>query len=117
MVKYLRCISLIVFSLSSLPVMLASSPACADLVTTEEVFQAEPERNRLKALIARPELAKQLELRGLPPKDAQARVDALTDEEVSALVGRIDTLPAGGALSTQEWLLIIIAILLVVLVL
>jgi hypothetical protein len=31
------------------------------------------------------------------PEAALARVDALSDEEVAALAGRLDQLPAGGA--------------------
>lgn len=116
MAGYLRCVLLMVLLLSSLPALLAPSPAGADLIATEEVFQAESDHNRLKALVERPEVAKQFELRGIPAKEAQARVDALTDEEVRALVRRIDALPAGGTLSTHEWLLLIIVILLLVII-
>ena len=66
----------------------------------------------MKDLIARPEVARKLEALGVLPKDAQDRVDALTDEEVRALAARIDALPAGG-LSDTNWLLIIIAVLLI----
>ena len=43
-------------------------------------------------------------------------LDSATDAEVAALAGKIDALPAG-AMSTQEWLLVIIAILLVIIIL
>lgn len=92
-------------------------PAEAGLVGTDRVAApAQSERERVKALVARPEVARKLESLGVLPKDAQARVDALTDEEIASLAARIDALPAGG-LATQEWLLIIIAILLLVIVL
>ena len=55
---------------------------------------------------------KKLETFGVMPKDAQARVDALTDAEVHTLAARIDALPAG-AISDQNVLLIVIAVLLV----
>jgi hypothetical protein len=92
---------------------LFAAPALAGLVGTGEVAAPEQsERERVKALIARPEVAKKLETLGVLPNDAQARVDALTDEEVRVLAARIDALPAGG-LSDQNWLLIIIAVILV----
>ena len=97
---------------------LFASPAKAELIGTDQlVSPPQSERERVKALVARPEVAKKLEQLGVLPKDAAARVDALTDAEVAVLAGKIDALPAGGAMTTQEWLLIIIAILLLVIVL
>ena len=87
-----------------------AAPAAAGMIGTGEAAQ-QSERERVKALVARPEVAKKLETLGVLPKDAAARVDALTDAEVASLASRIDALPAGG-FETQEWLLIIIAILL-----
>ncbi len=93
-------------------------PAQAGLIGTDKAVAPPPqsERDRVKALVARPEVAKKLESLGVPPSDAQARVDALTDEEVHTLAANLDALPAGG-LATQEWLLIIIAVLLLVIAL
>lgn len=92
-------------------------PAQAGLVGTDQVVApAQTERERVKALVARPEVARKLESLGVPPGDVQARVDALTDVEVAALAARIDALPAG-SLGTQEWLLVIIAVLLLVIAL
>jgi hypothetical protein len=94
-----------------------AAPAEAGLVGTGEVAAPQQsERERVKALVARPEVAKKLETLGVLPKDAQARIDALTDAEVTSLAARIDALPAGG-LGTTEWLLIIIAILVLVIAL
>jgi hypothetical protein len=92
-----------------------AAPARAELVGTAQVLP-QGERERVKALVARPEVARKLETLGVLQGDAQARIDALTDQEVLALAGRIDALPAG-AMSTQEWLLVIIAILLLIIVL
>ena len=85
-----------------------SRPADAGMVGTGELAApAQSERERVKALVARPEVAKKLEALGVPATDVQGRVDAMTDEEVASLAARIDALPAGG-FQTQEWLLIII---------
>ena len=92
-----------------------SAPAAAGMIGTDQAVPQQTERERVKAMVARPEVAKKLETLGVLPKDAQARIDALTDAEVTALAGRIDALPAG-AMSDQNWLLLIIIILLVILV-
>ena len=78
---------------------------------------SDTERERVKQLVSRPDLAKQLEKRGINPADVQGRIDAMTDQEVHALAGRLDAVPAGGDLTTQEWLLIIVVILLVIIIL
>lgn len=96
---------------------LFAAPAKAGLVGTDQVAAPQQsERERVKALVARPEVARKLEMLGVLAQDAQARVDALTDAEVTSLAARIDALPAGG-LETTEWLLIIIAILVLVIAL
>jgi hypothetical protein len=88
----------------------------AGLIATDRVASAASERERVKALVARPEVARKLETLGVLPGDAQARIDALTDAEVAALAARIDALPAGG-LSDTQWLLVIVIILLLVILL
>ena len=104
------------FLLLSAAFALAAAPARAGLVGTDGALPAASDRERVKALVERPEVARKLETLGVLPKDAAARVDALTDQEVASLAARIEALPAG-AMSTQEWLLVIIAILLLVIAL
>jgi hypothetical protein len=75
------------------------------------------ERGRVKAMLAaRPEIAGELQKLGIAPANAAARVDAMTDEEVRTLAGRLDALPAGGAISNEQLLLIIIIVLLVIII-
>jgi hypothetical protein len=97
-------------------IVLPAAPAGAGLIATDQAVPVEQERERVKALVARPEVAKKLEALGVLPKDAASRVDALTDEEVRTLAARIDALPAGG-LADRDWLLVIIIILLIVIAL
>ena len=99
-----------------LAVVLVAPQSHAALVATDAAL-AEGERNRVKALIERPEVAKQLEQLGIPPGEAAARVDAMTEAEVRALAGRIDALPAGGDMANQTLLLLIILIIVLILVL
>jgi hypothetical protein len=91
-----------------------AAAAQADMISTPAPQQTE--RERVKALLQRPEVAKEMEKFGIAQTDAGARVDAMTDAEVAQLAGRLDALPAGG-LSNQEWLLVIIAVLLLIIVL
>jgi hypothetical protein len=91
---------------------LAMPQAYAGMIGIEDA-----ERERVKSMLERPELASELEKLGVAPADARARVDAMTPQEVAQLAGRLDTLAAGGALSNQELLLIIILVLLLILIL
>jgi hypothetical protein len=89
--------------------------AIAGMIPTEET-QAD-DRAAVKGMLARPEVVREMEQMGIPPEKAAARVDAMTGEEVRQLAGRLNGLPAGGAMSTQDWLLVIIVILLVIILL
>ncbi|MFN2644158.1 MAG: PA2779 family protein [Burkholderiales bacterium] len=83
--------------------------------TDEATAPPQSDRERVKALLARPVVAKGLEKFGVKAEDAAARVDAMTDDEVAQLAGRIDALTAGGALTNDQ--LIVILLLVVILVL
>jgi hypothetical protein len=101
----LACVSMIV-------------PANAGVIATEDAAagaQAQGERERIKALVARPEVAKQLQALGVPPENAQSRVDAMTDSEVRTLAGRLDALPAAGAFSDWQWVMILIGVIIIAL--
>lgn len=50
---------------------------------------------RLHAALDRADLAAALQARGVSVDDLRARVDALTDDEASALLAQIDSAPAG----------------------
>jgi hypothetical protein len=94
------------------------TPAAARMIGTDNVAadaQAANERERVKALVARPEVAKQLQALGVAPESAKSRVDAMTDAEVRTLAGRIDALPAAGAFTDWQWAMIIIGIILIAL--
>jgi hypothetical protein len=93
----------------TLALVLIAPQVQAGLIETQD-----SERERVKELVARPELAQQMKQMGIVPEEVQARIDAMTDEEVRSLAGRLNAVPAGGELTSQEWLLVIIIILLVI---
>jgi len=91
--------------------------AYAGMIDTEQVVAGEQlaqERERVKALLDRQDVAKQMQVMGVSPGDAQGRIDAMTDQEVRMLAGRLDTLPAAG-LSFSNTEIIIILLLIVIL--
>jgi hypothetical protein len=99
--------------------MAVLAPAQAGMIATEDAAadaRSSGERERLKALVARPELARQLQALGVPPEDAQSRVDAMTNSEVRTLAGRIDALPAAGAMFTDwQWVMIVLGVIIIAL--
>ena len=91
-------------------------PAQAALISSDAaVKQPASERARVQKMLERPDVAKELQKMGIKPADAKARVQAMSDAEVTQLAGRLDALPAGGEITNQELLLVIIIILLVAL--
>ena len=74
-------------------------PAHAELVSTysvASVARGESGRTILDRYLQREDVRAALEKSGVNPDAARARVGALSDEEVAAVAGRIDSLPAGG---------------------
>jgi hypothetical protein len=75
--------------------------------------QRQAERGKLQGFLARADVQKQLAALGVGPAAAAERANALTDDEVQQLAGRIDSLPAGADISTAGLLLVLIVILLI----
>jgi hypothetical protein len=74
-------------------------PANATMVGTDQLIDAarvQEGRDRLNGFLARADVRSQLEQLGVNPAEAQARADAMTDQEIQGLSGKIDQLPAGG---------------------
>ena len=61
------------------------------------MLAVDADRAQIYRLLEREEVRIQLEAHGVRPVDVKARVAAMSDEEVAALAGQIETLPAGGA--------------------
>ena len=93
--------------------------AHAGMIATDEAQAPtiQAERERVKALLARPEVAKQLGEHGVKAEDAAARVDAMTDGEVLQLAGKIDQLVAAGALTNDQLIVILLLVILLVILL
>jgi hypothetical protein len=92
--------------------------ANAGLVGTDEALaaaQAGEDRERVQAFTARPEVVRQLQEAGVAPQEAEARVRAMSDEEVRTIAGKLEALPAGGRLTDYQLIVVILLIILVAL--
>ena len=108
---YLLAAVLVIFILGT------GSVAYAGMIETEQVVAGEQmaqERERVKALLDRQDVAKQMQAMGVSPEDARGRIDAMTDREVRILAGKLDTLPAAGvSFSNNEFIIIVILLVIV----
>jgi len=102
---------------------LHASVAHAGLIGPEAVVAAQPpasqaevEREKVRNFLESATLKDKLKALGVDGFNASQRVDALTEEEVHALSQRIDSLPAGGALSDREIILILLVALLLIVI-
>jgi|SRR6267142_784995 len=100
---------------------LSCGTASAELVGTEEAAASivpangDIDREKLRAFMERPEVVEKLKAMGVSPDEAKARVAAMGDKEIHMIAGKLDMLPAGGRLTNNDLLVIIIAILAVAL--
>jgi hypothetical protein len=83
-------------------------------LVTQAPSEGDAERARLQQFLESASLKERLQTLGVDGLNAKARVDAMTQEEVHALVQRIDSMPAGGALSDRDIILILLVALLLV---
>ena len=103
---------LLAVSLIALPY---AAPTQAGMIGVDEVLaaQRQAERGKLQGFLARADVQRQLAVLGVGPAAAAERANALTDDEVQQLAGRIDSLPVGADISTAGLLLVLIVILLI----
>jgi len=83
----------------------------AGMIGTDQIVSsAQDQANRDKVLnfVTRGDVVKQLETLGLSTSNAKERVAAMTQDEVSRIAGKIDSLPAGA--DSGAWILAVIVI-------
>ena len=84
------------FLIASLTMM--SFTAGAGMIGVDQLAasgSAQLDRAAVLAVLDRPEVVSQLQSQGLDPQVARERVASMSDSEVQALNGQIDSLPAG----------------------
>ncbi len=70
-------------------------PTQAAMVATDKAVGT-LERTHVSQFLARADVQARLNQYGVNPTDVQARIAAMSDDEVAQLAGKIDALPAGG---------------------
>ncbi|WP_148255124.1 PA2779 family protein [Aidingimonas lacisalsi] len=87
--------------LGSLPVAAAAPNASSDgLVSTQDALsadQVQADRKRIDEVLSRQDVQEQLLAQGVDPAEVEARVDALSDQEVRDMADRLDDMPAGAS--------------------
>ena len=89
----------------------------ADAAATQEnapATQEQQEREKVRNFLESTALKDRLRALGVDGLNASARVNAMSQDEVHALAEKIDTLPAGGALSDRDWILVLLVALVLV---
>ena len=90
--------------------------AMAALIETETVLEAswgQEARSRIKQVLVREDVRQVLIRQGIDFREAEARIDSLSDAEAMAVADNLDQLPAGGG--ALEVLLIVALIVFLVL--
>lgn len=91
--------------------------AKAGLITTEAVIeaqQADENRDRVAAFLARDDVQRALVSQGVDPAEAKNRVAALSDAEVEKIAGQLDNLPAGAGVGSVVGAVVFIFIVLLI---
>jgi hypothetical protein len=101
--------------------MCAQAPVVlAEIVGTDAISaqnQAELDRAKVQSFIDRANVNERLQAMGVSGVAAKDRVASLSEQEVHALAQRIDSMPAGGNLSSSDIIIILlIAILVAILI-
>lgn len=74
---------------------------------------AQVDRLAVLEVLNRPEVVTQLQAQGIDQKAAIERVNAMTDSEVVALKGQIDSLPAGAKSNGWWWAAGVVVVLII----
>jgi hypothetical protein len=98
---------------------LLTSVTMAAIVTNAQIAassQTEVEKTRIQAFMDRSDIKDSLQALGVSEPSAKDRVAAMTDQEVNAMVQKIDSMPAGGYLGNSDMVLILLIVLVLVLI-
>lgn len=101
--------------------LLAQAPLARGAIVDTDALSAqsqiEQDRAKVQGFVERADVKTKLQAMGVAGFLAKERVGAMSEEEIHALAERIDTLPAGGAMDTMDWILVALVALLIVVIL
>ncbi|AOE86442.1 PA2779 family protein [Pseudomonas sp. TCU-HL1] len=94
--------------------------AQAGMIGTDEAASVQQQSNdhaRIDAFLSKSAVQDEMRAMGVDAATARARVQALTPAEAAQLAQKIDALPAGGNISTTDFIIILLVIILVAILL
>jgi hypothetical protein len=80
--------------------------ANAGMIGTDQAIASaanQANRDKVNEFMARGDVLKQFEALGLTTANAQDRVNAMTQDEINRIAGKIDSLPAGASSNGWWW--------------
>jgi hypothetical protein len=107
--------SLVAVLAASLFASSLQSAAHAGVISTQEYLTAvdrEAARARIDAVLAREEVRAKLEQYGVDPTETDARLAALTDQELDQLATDLENMPAGGSVLAVVGVVFIVLLIL-----
>ena len=107
--------SLVAVLAASLFASSLQSAAHAGVISTQEYLTAvdrEAARARIDAVLAREEVRTKLEQYGVDPAETDARLAALTDQELDKLATDLENMPAGGSVLAVVGVVFIVLLIL-----
>ena len=107
--------SLVAVLAASLFASSLQSAAHAGVISTQEYLTAvdrEATRARIDAVLAREEVRVKLEQYGVDPAETDARLAALTDQELDKLATDLENMPAGGSVLAVVGVVFIVLLIL-----
>lgn len=108
----MKLISKLISQLLIVSMVLLPFSTQAGMIGTDQVIAsatAQGNRDKVRDFVSRTDVVKQFEALGLTATTAQERVNAMTQEEINSIAGKIDSLPAG-ALSNWGWAAVVVVI-------
>jgi hypothetical protein len=113
----MKCLYKLVSQLLIVSMVLVPFATQAGMIGTDQVVTsaaAQANRDKVVQFVSRGDVAKQLVALGVKSTDAQARVAAMTQEEINTVAGKIDTLPAGASDNTWWWVAGVLVVALII---
>jgi hypothetical protein len=89
----------------------------AGMIGTDQVVAnatAAANRDKVRDFVSRTDVQKQFEALGLTASNATERVNAMTQDEINRIAGKIDSLPAGADSSSGWWIAGVIVVGLII---
>ncbi len=103
----MKLLSKLISQMLILSMVLMPFSTQAGMIATDNVAvnaTAEASRDKVLEFVSRTDVQKQFEALGLTATNAAERVNAMTQDEINRIAGKIDSLPAGASSSSGWWI-------------